>query len=81
MAIDSNLRQQIRGVESSIVRTKQNIENLKQQVRLMERQQPASDRERWEVRGRIKDRARQIDRLNSDLRVERQLSELKRMAR
>jgi DNA repair exonuclease SbcCD ATPase subunit len=88
MAVDANLQRQLRNLDDMIRSSRRNIENIKQQTRLLERQErdaarlPNAGREQQRIREQIKQARRDIDRLNNDVRTfERQQSELKRMSR
>jgi chromosome segregation ATPase len=86
--MDGNLQRQIRNVDDMIRAARGNQDNLRQQIKVLERQDrdlvrlPDARRQRQRIRDQIRQCNRDIDRLKSDVRTfERQLSELKRMAR
>lgn len=82
MVHDANIQRQISSVEQSIQSINREVSNLQQQVKLMNRQTHSSDREKARTRELVREATKRIDSLGRDRKTyERQLSELKRMAR
>ena len=85
---DPNLQRQIRNLDDMIRASQRSMDNLKQQLRLFERQKgeakrlPNATREQARIQEQIRQTQRDMDRLKGEVRtMDRQRGELKRMAR